>query len=116
MEKWLAVLYPALENEMRRIADHCRAKKVHAVLEVPLLFENSYDKFFDKIMTVWCPAELRAERLSSQRQLDVTDIRRREALQLGDDEKLEKADIGIINSRGRDFLVMQLEKFLSSIK
>ena len=116
MEKWLAILYPALESKMQSIIRSCRSKGVHAVLEVPLLFENSYEKLFDKVMTVWCPAAIRAERLSSQRKLDVNDIRRREALQLDDDKKLEKADIGIINSRDRDFLIMQLEKFLISIK
>lgn len=116
MKKWQALLYPALEKEMRQIADTCRRNKQNAVFEVPLLFENSYEHFFDKVMTVWTSADIRTGRLTSRRQIDIEDIRRREKLQMSDEEKLEKADIGIINSFDRDFLIMQLDKFILSVE
>ena len=116
MKKWQDLLYPALEKEMLRIVDHCRREKINAVLEVPLLFENSYENIFDLVMTVWAPANIRSERLTGSRQINAADIRRRESFQMSDDEKLEKADIGIINNQDRNFLVMQLEKFLLSIE
>jgi len=92
------LIYPHLERVLDEFAHRARQDGANAAIEVPLLFENGMEKRFDAVLTVWAPAELRHERLRKYRNYDDAEIRRREALQMDADEKLERADYALINS------------------
>ena len=110
------LIYPHLERKLDEFSRNVRRDGANAAVEVPLLFENGMEKRFDAVLTVWAPAELRHERLKKYRNFDDAEIRRREALQMDADEKLERADYALINSGSAADLKAQFETFLSQIK
>ena len=116
LRRLTALIYPHLERELDEFALRARRDKVNAAVEVPLLFENGMEKRFDAVLTVWAPAELRHERLRKYRNFDDAEIRRREALQMDADEKLERADYALVNSGSAAELKAQFEAFLSQIE
>jgi dephospho-CoA kinase len=65
-------------------------------LDIPTLFENKWEVLCDTVITIWSPKEIVFERLLS-RGLTHNSIRQRMKNQLDNDEKLERADYGIIN-------------------
>ena len=67
------------------------------VFDIPLLYEAEWDKKFDVIVAIWSPYEQQLKRLKS-RGWSKHDIARRLNTQLAADDKLEKADYGIINN------------------
>ena len=92
------LIYPHLERKLDEFVSAARRDGANAAVEVPLLYENGMEKRFDAVLTVWAPAELRHERLRKFRRFNDAEIRRREALQMDADEKLERAADALINS------------------
>ena len=115
LKKLTAIIYPHLERELDAFVRDARRDGVDAAVEVPLLYENGMEKRFDAVLTVWAPAELRHERLRKLRNFDDAEIRRREALQMDADEKLERADYALINSGNAAELKAEFEELLSKI-
>ena len=110
------LVYPHLERALDEFADRVRRDGVNAAVEVPLLYENGMEKRFDAVLTVWAPAELRHERLRKYRHFDDAEIRRREALQMDADEKLERADYALVNSGSSADLKAEFAALLSKIR
>lgn len=115
LRRLTALVYPYLERELDAFALGVRRDGVNAAVEVPLLYENGMEKRFDAVLTIWAPAELRHERLRKFRNFDDAEIRRREALQMDADEKLERADYALINSGNAAELKAEFEELLSQI-
>jgi dephospho-CoA kinase len=92
------LMYPHLERVLDDFVAAARHDGADAAVEIPLLYENGMEKRFDAVLTVWAPAELRHSRLRKLRHFDDAEIRRREALQMDPDEKLERADYALVNS------------------
>ena len=109
------LIYPHLERVLDEFTRRARQDGANAAVEVPLLFENGMEKRFDAVLTVWAPAELRHERLRKYRNFDDAEIRRREALQMDADEKLERADYALINSGSAADLEAEFEELLSRL-
>ncbi len=116
MKKWLAILYPALDKALDATISECRKSGENGAFEIPLLFENHYEKKFDATMAVWCGKALRHSRLREKRHLDEAEISRREALQMPEEKKLELADYAVINTASVAFVETQLDKFIKNIK
>ena len=76
------------------------------VFDVPLLYEAGWQEHFDKIITVWTSGDIRHQRLIA-RGMNEEEIKRRDKNQLSPDEKLERADYGLINNGGFEFLKLQ---------
>ena len=117
LRKLTELMYPHLTRELEAFAAAARKDGADAAVEVPLLYENGMEKHFDAVLTVWAPAELRHRRLRELRHFDDAEIRRREALQMDPDEKLERADYALVNSGSAadlkaefDILLERLEK------
>jgi dephospho-CoA kinase len=79
-----------------------------AVVEVPLLFESGMEEFFDTTLAVVAADELRRERTASRGQALVDE---REARQLPQDEKANRAEHVVEN----DGSVEDLERELSAL-
>ena len=109
------LIYPHLERKLDEFARSARRDGVNAAVEVPLLYENGMEKRFDAVLTVWAPAELRHERLRKYRHFDDAEIRRREALQMDADEKLERADYALVNSGSSAELAAQFDMLMSQL-
>lgn len=106
------LIYPHLERVLDEFSLRTRRAGANAAIEVPLLYENGMERRFDAVLTVWAPARLRHERLRKYRSFDDAEIRRREALQMDPDEKLERADYALINSGSAADLAAEFEKLL----
>ena len=115
LRRLTALIYPHLERALDEFSLQARRDGANAAVEVPLLYENGMEKRFDAVVTVWAPAELRHERLRRFRGFDDAEIRRREALQMDADEKLERADYALINSGNAADLEAEFERLLSRL-
>ena len=109
------LIYPHLERVLDEFSLRVRRDGANAAVEVPLLYENGMEKRFDAVLTVWAPAELRHERLKKYRNFDDAEIRRREALQMDPDEKLERADYALINSGSAADLAVEFDILISQL-
>lgn len=104
------MIQPFAEAEVKRRLAQFREKKEKLVLlDVPLLYEAGWDALADTVIAVWAPPEIRDERLQKDRGWDIAEIRRRQQFQMDDNEKLERADFGIINSGTKAQLEEQCE-------
>lgn len=111
--QWLcSVLYPLIAEKIKALIAENMNKNF--IFEVPLLFEAGWDKIFDKTVAVWTDTETQKKRLSAKGFTD-KDIEDRNSKQLPNDEKLKRADFGLINNGDLKFLQKQCNKLINSI-
>ena len=115
LKRLTALIYPPLTRRLREIAGDCRKAGKNAAIEVPLLYEAGMEDLFDRVLVIWAPAQLRHARLREFRGFDEAEIRRREAMQLEADAKLERGDYALINSGSTGELLRQFTIFLQQI-
>ena len=98
----------------RRLFDFFRKnkKKRLVVVEVPLLFEAKFDRFFDVTIGVATDSQARRLRLKRRGQKDIIDVRRRMRCQLPPEEKLSRCDFVIDNRGSRKQTFMQINKLM----
>lgn len=90
-----SVLYPALNQ---RFDQWCKQQKSPYVLyESAILFEKNYGKYFDKIIFVSAPEDIRLQRVMQRDDCSEENVRSRMRLQLNEDLKISKADYVICN-------------------
>ena len=93
-----AIIKPFAVQEVCRRMEQFRNKgETVILLDVPLLYEAGWDELADVVIAVWTPPAIRDERLQRCRGWGLAEIRRRQQFQMDDNEKLERADYGIIN-------------------
>lgn len=85
------------------------------VVEVPLLFERGFYKFFDGNLSVSAPRALRLKRLS-RRGWDTTEMRKRERAQWSQTRKDRMADWVLRNDRSPAETRKKVALWLSSVK
>ncbi|MBO5959603.1 MAG: dephospho-CoA kinase [Lentisphaeria bacterium] len=104
------MIRPFAEMEMHRRIDQYRLSGEKMILlDVPLLYEAGWDAMADRVIAVWTPSDLRNERLRINRGWDTAEIQRRKMFQMDENEKLERADYGLINSGTKEELEAQCE-------
>jgi dephospho-CoA kinase len=81
------------------------------VVEVPLLFERGYNRFFDRVLSVSAPGVQRHQRLL-KRGWDLSEIRLREKAQWSQTRKNSKADWIIFNQSGHNDLKYAVNRWL----
>ena len=110
--KWLeGVLWPrvgARVNEWREQIAHRDPPPRAAVVEVPLLFESGMEAVFDHTIAVVADEDLRRERAAKRGHAGVDS---REAAQLSQSEKAERADYIVRNDRD----IADLQQELSGV-
>ena len=92
-----------------------RQQQAVVIVEIPLLFEKKLDVMCDSVISVWSPFALRRARLA-QRNWDHAECARRERLQYSPEEKLARADYGIINTGSLDMLAEQCRLIAEKLK
>lgn len=80
------------------------------ILDAPLLFEAGLEKHLDKTLVVTAAEEVRIQRALDRGGLSEDDIRRRMALQMPEEEKLNKADIIVENNGTLEELTARLDQ------
>jgi dephospho-CoA kinase len=106
---WLeSKLHPAVGAETARWIGALPVDTEFAVIEVPLLFEGGREKVFDTTVSIVAAEEVRRERAAARGHALVD---AREARQLTQDEKAERAEHVVVN----DGTVEDLEAALSAL-
>ncbi|HXL73587.1 MAG TPA: dephospho-CoA kinase [bacterium] len=98
-KKLNAIMHPAVRRGVARwVKQQAQQKPVPrlVVVEVPLLFERGFYRFFDGTLSISAVAKSRQKRLK-KRGWSLSEIRRREALQWSQERKNQKADWVIFN-------------------
>ena len=111
--EWLNQLIHPLIFE--RTYEASRNSKSLLIFDVPLLFEANWEKYFSKIISIWTTPSIQMERLRKRNWSD-KEIKARIASQMSVNEKLTKADFGIINIGNHAFLYEQCKNILLEIK
>lgn len=94
-----------LQGEIIReeLATRCRQlaqKEELFFMDIPLLFEQGYEDWFDEIWFIDVQAETQIERLQQRNDLSVDEAKKRIASQLSSQEKRQRADM-IIDNNGK---------------
>lgn len=107
-KEWLEqLLHPLIREEILRALK--TSSGPYAVLESPLLIESGQCKLVDRVCVVDLPEALQLERASARDRSDPEQIRRIMAAQLSREERLEKADDVLDNSKTPAHLKQQVE-------
>lgn len=83
-------------------------------MECAILFESGFDRLVDRVVVVTCPTEERIRRIIARDHCDEATARRWLALQMTDEERLDRADRHIVND-GTAPIEPQLDALLASL-
>jgi dephospho-CoA kinase len=104
VEELNSIVHPAVirqqEQWMNEIGQ--RDPRAVAIVEAALIFEAGVEGQFDKIIVVTCDADKKAARFAQRTNVSTEfarqEVERRSAAQVGDEEKLKRADYVIHNN------------------
>ena len=113
MQALTQTVYPLLNEELEKQIAWCRENRINGIFELPLLYEGSYQKFFDAVLAIWSDPELRCERLKN-RHYTREDMLKRDARQLAPELKLEYADFAVVNNGTTEMLYAQLDELIAA--
>jgi len=104
------IVHPPMLNEIRTRIDTFRQDYARGplVLDAALIFEWNIEDWFDRILVVTAPVDLRRKRFESQRG-DSSKFERREAAQWPEEEKAQKAHWVIKNDGELETLRVQID-------
>lgn len=95
LKKLENILHPLIKKEIKRMYE--KARKEHRylffVVEIPLLFEMSFQNFFDKIILITAKKELRKKRYKKK------DFEQREKRFMKTSQKIKNSDFIIKNNQ-----------------
>ncbi len=111
--RWLEdLLHPFVRTAVAEWVERqqrARPRPVLIVVEVPLLFETGFDRWFDHVMLITAPGDVRRKRVAAK--LTDSEFRRRLAQQMPEDEKARRSDFVFDNSGSR----RKLREFVGQI-
>ncbi len=88
-----AIIHPLVSEDRARFLDNAAREGADlAVLDIPLLFEKGYEKFFDAIVVVSAPAETQKNRVMARPGMTEKKFRLIQLKQTPDAEKRRRAD------------------------
>lgn len=92
------ILHPAIRARYEELLAEAEARGDRIVIGVvPLLYESDMESWFDLVLVVDAPLEVRIERLVSKRGLSREEARAVAAAQMAAEEKRERADLVLDN-------------------
>ena len=110
----LAALEVMIHPSVRQAIDSALIPSALNVVAIPLLFEKGWASRFDYTVCVWSPADQQAIRLAARGWTEAESAARL-AAQMSADDKLQKADFGLINDRDFSHLRQQIIDLLSNL-
>lgn len=90
-----SVLYPALNQHFDEWCE--QQNSPYVLYESAILFEKNYLKYFDKIIFVSAPEDIRLQRVMLRDDCTEENVRSRMRLQLAEDVKISKSDFVVYN-------------------
>lgn len=116
-----ALIHPLVRQTLAAAVASYRQQETAAgknwllVLMIPLLFESGLTDTVDLTAVVYCPEPIQLQRLMQRNGFSETEARQRMAAQLPIDEKAQRADKIIDNSRGLAELRQEVQRILGEL-
>jgi len=85
------------------------------IVDAALLFEANFQHFFDYIILVTAEKEIRLKRAVDRKNIDLSQIKKRMALQLSDEQKISNSDFVINNNSDIKNLKKQFNKIFKKL-
>ena len=101
------IVHPAVRNEFNSWAE--KQTSVYVVQEAAILFESGQTGFFDKIVLVIAPLEMRIERVMQRDNTTRDKVLERMKNQWPDTKKIEQSDFVVLNDNSAMVLPQILE-------
>lgn len=105
-----SILHPIVIKKIQKISDEILLKHNIVFIESALVYEADIEKFFDYVVLITAPREIRLKR-KLQSGLSEQDFIKREENQIPDEEKKKRADFIFVNDKS----IEDLEKFLKIV-
>lgn len=100
-----AIIHPKVGERSGRLMEEALASDADVVVyDVPLLVENGLESFYDVVVVVDTPDQVRVERVSGDRGMPREQVRARIAAQADRETRLAAADFVVDNSGTREEL------------
>ncbi|MGE1095509.1 dephospho-CoA kinase [Bacillus altitudinis] len=113
-KKLNAIVHPEVRKEMLEQRDEgVSNNETFVVLDIPLLFESKLEGLVDRIIVVYTTPELQLSRLMNRNDLSEEEALNRIHSQQPLEEKCQKADCVIENTKDLAFIRKQLENILN---
>lgn len=117
LQKLNDIMDPYLRNAFLQEINEAKEKNIPLiVLDIPLLYEENYDQYCEKVMVVWVPENIQKNRLMKRDQLTEIEAEKRMASQLSLNEKKRLGDIIIDNSATKRKTEEQVLKWLKNFQ
>lgn len=108
-KKLESILHPRLQALWKPNAEKfSRDAQNYFIAEIPLLYENQLEVFFDKAIVVGCSDQVRRERLQQARSLSATEAADWLKIQALQDSKVTKADHLLWNDGSLEMIHQQI--------
>lgn len=101
---------------LKKIGEFSSSQKEFAFVEVPLLYEIGWEKYFDYVVFVDCDLSLRKKRLKENRGYSESDIKERLKFQQNIEKNIDNADFIITNEGSKSALEKQVCKLLELLE
>lgn len=108
-----SILHPIIKQEKENQLELYKDSNL-VIYDCPLLFEIGEDEWVNESLVITVDDETRMNRLMIRDNISVEEAERRSAIQLNENEKLEKADTVIYNNATIDALEETLTAFLKN--
>ncbi|MBO8441952.1 MAG: dephospho-CoA kinase [Firmicutes bacterium] len=107
------IMQPLIKNKIKHLLLNYDQSRL-VVLDIPLLFEQHYEKLVDKIIVVYVNKKTQIERLKKRNNLELKEALQRIQIQLSLEKKKQLADYVIDNNQSIEQTKIQVIKLLRS--
>jgi dephospho-CoA kinase len=107
-------LHPLVYEAACKFIDKNQDQKL-IFLEIPLLFEKSYDKFCDKIIVVYTDDKIQKNRFLNRKDMSIELFEQINKRQICQSNKIKLADYLIYNNDTRDMLLDKVIKIIKKL-
>ena len=110
------IIWPEVGILIRSSLENAKKEKYkYFIVDAALLFEANFQHFFDYIILVTAEKEIRLKRAIKRKNIDLSQIKKRMALQLSHKNKIKKSDFIINNNLDLDSLKKEFNKIKKNI-
>jgi len=111
-----SIMIPLMTEKLKRTIDENRKKETKVlVVDAAILFEANWDKFVDYVWVVYVPRETQINRLIKREKITQEEAIMRVDSQESIDEKIEKADVVIDNSKNLEAVKLKILELWNAI-
>ena len=115
LKKLEEIIHPQVKKELLNFFEENKNQKL-VFAEIPLLFEANFNTFFDKIIFIYAPDEIRLKRLIERNNYDTEYANLRIKSQMSQEEKIKKSDYVILNDSTAENFEIKLKEIIKSLE